>query len=177
MGKGGNLQPACRDYTLNMHKRLQGIQFKKRAPKAIKLVRKFAQKEMFTKVSFSPHSILRVSCWGYFWSYHQWSVDVERESPKIWIYSIVDNANHLAFCHVTRRMFALTPNWTDTSGWRALETFLARSESEWLERETRTKMPRRNSTASFSTSILKNLTRERKRSTEQTVAYRLHSNA
>ena len=54
MGKG--LQPACRDYTLNMHKRLQGIQFKKRAPKAIKTIRKFAQKEMYTKVSVSPHS-------------------------------------------------------------------------------------------------------------------------
>ena len=58
MGKKADLQPACRDYTLNMHKRLQGIQFKKRAPKTIKLIRKFAQKEMFTKVSFSPHSIL-----------------------------------------------------------------------------------------------------------------------
>ena len=58
MGKNANLQPACRDYTLNMHKRLQGIQFKKRAPKAIKTIRKFAQKEMFTKVSFSSHSIL-----------------------------------------------------------------------------------------------------------------------
>ena len=56
MGKG--LQPACRDYTLNMHKRLQGIQFKKRAPKAIKTIRKFAQKEMYTKVSVSPHSQL-----------------------------------------------------------------------------------------------------------------------
>ena len=56
MGKG--LQPACRDYTLNMHKRLQGIQFKKRAPKAIKTIRKFAQKEMYTAVSDSPHSWL-----------------------------------------------------------------------------------------------------------------------
>merc|ERR1712004_124179 len=46
---GKNMTPACRDYTLNMHKRLQGIQFKKRAPKAIKTIRKFAQKEMFTK--------------------------------------------------------------------------------------------------------------------------------
>merc|ERR1719154_920827 len=35
-GNQADLQPACRDYTLNMHKRLQGIQFKKRAPKAIK---------------------------------------------------------------------------------------------------------------------------------------------
>ena len=62
MGKKADLQPACRDYTLNMHKRLQGIQFKKRVPKAIKTIRKFAQKEMFTKVSFSSHSILSIRC-------------------------------------------------------------------------------------------------------------------
>ena len=62
MGKKADLQPACRDYTLNMHKRLQGIQFKKRAPKAIKSIRKFAQKEMFTKVSFSRHSTLSFRC-------------------------------------------------------------------------------------------------------------------
>ena len=56
MGKDGKkteLQPAKRDYTLNMHKRLQGIQFKKRAPRAIRDIRRFATKEMFTKVSFT----------------------------------------------------------------------------------------------------------------------------
>ena len=68
MGKG--LQPACRDYTLNMHKRLQGIQFKKRAPKAIKTIRKFAQKEMYTKVSVSPHSELHCKLRGFFWTHH-----------------------------------------------------------------------------------------------------------
>ena len=52
MVKKAEMQPACRDYTLNMHKRLQGIQFKKRAPMAIKKIRKFAQTEMFTKVSY-----------------------------------------------------------------------------------------------------------------------------
>lgn len=51
MVKKAEMQPACRDYTLNMHKRLQGVQFKKRAPMAIKNIRKFAMKEMFTKVS------------------------------------------------------------------------------------------------------------------------------
>ena len=51
MGKKSEMQPACRDYTLNMHKRLQGIQFKLRAPKAIKNIRKFTQKEMHTAVS------------------------------------------------------------------------------------------------------------------------------
>merc|ERR1712038_868378 len=48
-GKNKEMQPACRDYTLNLHKRLQGIQFKKRAPKAIKNIRKFTQKEMHTR--------------------------------------------------------------------------------------------------------------------------------
>merc|ERR1712156_220837 len=48
MGKKSELQPACRDYTLNLHKRLQGIQFKQRAPKAIKNIRKFTQKAMHT---------------------------------------------------------------------------------------------------------------------------------
>ena len=50
-GKKTELQPVKRDYTLNMHKRLQNIQFKKRAPRALREIRRFAQKEMFTKVS------------------------------------------------------------------------------------------------------------------------------
>ena len=55
MVKKAELQPACRDYTLNLHKRLQGIQFKKRAPKAIKNIRKFTQKEMHTRVSLKHY--------------------------------------------------------------------------------------------------------------------------
>ena len=54
MGKDGQrkeMQPACRDYTLHLHKRLQGVQFKKRAPKCIRLIKKFATEVMFTKVS------------------------------------------------------------------------------------------------------------------------------
>merc|ERR1712060_991892 len=47
-GKNKEMQPACRDYTLNLHKRLQGIQFKKRAPRAIRNIRRFAAKEMHT---------------------------------------------------------------------------------------------------------------------------------
>merc|ERR1712159_688516 len=43
------MQPACRDYTLHLHKRLQGVQFKKRAPRCIRDIRRFAQKEMYTK--------------------------------------------------------------------------------------------------------------------------------
>merc|ERR1712166_1142217 len=40
--------PATRDYTVNLHKRLQGVQFKKKAPKALKAIRKFAHDNMRT---------------------------------------------------------------------------------------------------------------------------------
>jgi len=42
------LTPATRDYTVVLHKRLQGIQFKKKAPKAIKAIKKFAMQNMKT---------------------------------------------------------------------------------------------------------------------------------
>ena len=38
-----------REYTIHLHKRLNSTSFKKRAPKAIKEIRKFAQKHMKTK--------------------------------------------------------------------------------------------------------------------------------
>ena len=38
-----------REYTINMHKRLYGVSFKKRAPRAIKEIRKFAKKQMNTE--------------------------------------------------------------------------------------------------------------------------------
>jgi len=59
MGKKTDLQPVVRDYTLNLHKRMQGIQFKKRAPYAIKNIRKFARVNMHTKVSSSLSSFNR----------------------------------------------------------------------------------------------------------------------
>ncbi|XP_065159201.1 large ribosomal subunit protein eL31 [Atheta coriaria] len=37
-----------REYTVNLHKRLHGVGFKKRAPRAIKEIRKFAVKQMGT---------------------------------------------------------------------------------------------------------------------------------
>ncbi|XP_076652373.1 large ribosomal subunit protein eL31-like [Halictus rubicundus] len=37
-----------REYTINLHKRLHGVGFKRRAPRAIKEVRKFAEKQMGT---------------------------------------------------------------------------------------------------------------------------------
>ena len=38
-----------REYTINMHKRLHGIGFKYRAPRAIKEIKKFSEKQMGTK--------------------------------------------------------------------------------------------------------------------------------
>ena len=43
------LQPACRDYSLNINKMLQNIAFKKRAPRCIRDIKKFATKEMHTE--------------------------------------------------------------------------------------------------------------------------------
>ncbi|KAJ3658890.1 hypothetical protein Zmor_010605 [Zophobas morio] len=37
-----------REYTVNLHKRLHGISFKKRAPRAVKEIRKFAEQQMGT---------------------------------------------------------------------------------------------------------------------------------
>jgi ribosomal protein L31E len=42
-------EPTTREYTINLHKRLHGINFKKRAPRAVKEVRLFASKVMGTK--------------------------------------------------------------------------------------------------------------------------------
>ena len=50
-GKKKEMTAATRDYTLNMHKRLQGVQFKKRATRAAREVARFSAKEMHTKVS------------------------------------------------------------------------------------------------------------------------------
>uniref|UniRef100_A0A7R9WA07 60S ribosomal protein L31 n=1 Tax=Pseudictyota dubia TaxID=2749911 RepID=A0A7R9WA07_9STRA len=38
-----------RDYTIHLHKRLQGITFKKKAARAVREIKKFAQKAMYTK--------------------------------------------------------------------------------------------------------------------------------
>ncbi|GJN03924.1 hypothetical protein PR202_ga21423 [Eleusine coracana subsp. coracana] len=50
-GKGGAARKeevVTREYTINLHKRLHGCTFKKKAPNAIKEIRKFAQKAMGT---------------------------------------------------------------------------------------------------------------------------------
>lgn len=38
-----------REYTINLHKRIHGLQFKRRAPRAVKEIRKFASQMMGTK--------------------------------------------------------------------------------------------------------------------------------
>ena len=43
------LQPVTRKLTINLHKQLHGEKFKKKAPKAVKVVKALAQKMMFTK--------------------------------------------------------------------------------------------------------------------------------
>merc|ERR1712244_61906 len=40
---------ATREYTVNLHKRIHGIGFKHRAPRAIKELKKFAEKQMGTQ--------------------------------------------------------------------------------------------------------------------------------
>lgn len=49
-GGGSRTQDiVTREYTINLHKRLHGISFKKRAPRAIKAIKDFAQKTMSTE--------------------------------------------------------------------------------------------------------------------------------
>merc|ERR1711924_126931 len=54
MGGGGqadmvaNKEPVCREYTVNLHKEMHGISFKRRAPMGIKVIKAFAKKQMGT---------------------------------------------------------------------------------------------------------------------------------
>ena len=41
-------EAVTREYTINLHKRLHGITFKKKAPRAIREIKKFASKTMGT---------------------------------------------------------------------------------------------------------------------------------
>lgn len=47
-GKSALSEVVTREYTIHLHKRLFSIGFKKRAPRAIKEIRKFAEKQMGT---------------------------------------------------------------------------------------------------------------------------------
>ncbi|CAX43769.1 ribosomal protein, large subunit, putative [Candida dubliniensis CD36] len=51
-----------REYTINLHKRLHGVHFKKRAPKAVKEIKKFATLHMgTTDVRLDPK--LNIAIW------------------------------------------------------------------------------------------------------------------
>ncbi|OAA68204.1 Ribosomal protein L31e [Niveomyces insectorum RCEF 264] len=47
-GRSAIADVVSREYTVHLHKRLHGVTFKKRAPKAIKELKKFAQQAMGT---------------------------------------------------------------------------------------------------------------------------------
>uniref|UniRef100_A0A8D3CX88 Large ribosomal subunit protein eL31 n=1 Tax=Scophthalmus maximus TaxID=52904 RepID=A0A8D3CX88_SCOMX len=47
-GRSAINEVVTREYTINVHKRIHGVGFKRRAPRAIKEIRKFAVKEMGT---------------------------------------------------------------------------------------------------------------------------------
>ncbi|CAI9155917.1 unnamed protein product [Rangifer tarandus platyrhynchus] len=47
-GRSTIKEVVTREYTMNIHKRIHGVGFKKRAPRALKEIRKFAMKEMGT---------------------------------------------------------------------------------------------------------------------------------
>jgi len=48
-GTGATLKPVTRRYTINLHRRLVHVTGKKIAPRAIREIRKFAEREMKTK--------------------------------------------------------------------------------------------------------------------------------
>ncbi|KAK0508989.1 hypothetical protein JMJ35_008360 [Cladonia borealis] len=48
-GRSAIADVVAREYTIHLHKRVHGVSFKKRAPRAIKEIREFAVKAMGTK--------------------------------------------------------------------------------------------------------------------------------
>eukprot|EP00931_Biecheleriopsis_adriatica_P035907 TRINITY_DN2069_c0_g1_i2.p1 TRINITY_DN2069_c0_g1~~TRINITY_DN2069_c0_g1_i2.p1 ORF type:complete len:151 (-),score=27.99 TRINITY_DN2069_c0_g1_i2:42-428(-) len=48
-GTRAGKEPVTRDYTVHLHKHMQKVSFKKRAPRAVRVVRQFASKVMTTK--------------------------------------------------------------------------------------------------------------------------------
>ncbi|RYO78443.1 hypothetical protein DL766_001506 [Monosporascus sp. MC13-8B] len=51
-------QVVAREYTIHLHKRLHGVTFKKRAPRAIKEIKEFAQKAMVRQILLSYIKLL-----------------------------------------------------------------------------------------------------------------------
>ena len=58
MAKGGKInrtdEVVTREYSIHLAKRLKGVGFKKRAPRAVKEVKAFAKKMMGTEVRGAP---------------------------------------------------------------------------------------------------------------------------
>ena len=111
-GRSKELQVATRDYTLNMHKRLQGIAFKKRATRAVRVCARFAASEMHTEVSISMSNLL------------------SRSSNLIL-------TNFISF-----RMWEWTLNWTDIFGQGDAETFQDLLELESAEKRMKKRTPK-----------------------------------
>ncbi|KAG5365773.1 60S ribosomal protein [Yarrowia sp. B02] len=49
MAKASINDVVTREYTIHLHKRVFGVQFKKRAPRAVKEIKKFAKQQMGTE--------------------------------------------------------------------------------------------------------------------------------
>ena len=49
-GEKKKLEATTRDYSINLHKRMHKIAFKKRAPRALREITQFARKNMLTEV-------------------------------------------------------------------------------------------------------------------------------
>ncbi|KAI9789908.1 MAG: 60S ribosomal protein L31 [Peltula sp. TS41687] len=54
-GRSAIADVVAREYTIHLHKRVFGVSFKKRAPRAIKEIRKFAEKAMVTTFHCIQH--------------------------------------------------------------------------------------------------------------------------
>jgi large subunit ribosomal protein L31e len=48
-GENKQLEPDTRTSIIHLHKRLHGVQFKKKAPRAVKEIKEFARKTMLTR--------------------------------------------------------------------------------------------------------------------------------
>lgn len=48
VGKSAINEVVTRDYTIHLHRRVNGVQFKKRAPRAVKAVKEFARQQLGT---------------------------------------------------------------------------------------------------------------------------------
>lgn len=53
-GRSALQDVVAREYTIHLHKRVFGVQFKKRAPKAVKEIKEFARKAMVSRHPPAP---------------------------------------------------------------------------------------------------------------------------